>query len=113
MTAKRGAINEEATRKQYTKDRNVVKTLLRKAKRRFERSIALKAKTQPKAFWGHTRRLLKTKSGVAPLLSDPKDSNSMKFDDTDKANLLLNQFSSVFTSEPEGEIRIFLIYPLH
>ena len=51
MTAKRGAINEEATRKQYTKDRNMVKTLLRKAKRRFERSIALKAKTQPKAFW--------------------------------------------------------------
>ena len=104
MTAKRGAINEEATRKQYTKDRNMVKTLLRKAKRRFERSIALKAKTQSKAFWGVTRRLLKTKSGVAPLLSDPKDSNSMKFDDTDKANLLLNQFSSVFTSEPEGEI---------
>ena len=104
MSAKRGAINEDAIRKQYTKDRNKVKTLMRKAKRRFERDIAMKAKMEPKAFWGHTRRKLKTKSGVAPLLSDPKNSNSMKFDDVDKANLLLNQFSSVFTREPDGEI---------
>ena len=64
----------------------------------------MKAKTEPKAFWGHTRRKLKTKTGVAPLLSDHKDSSSMKFDETEKANLLLNQFSSVFTREPEGEI---------
>ena len=64
----------------------------------------LRAKTEPKAFWGHTRRKLKTKTGVAPLLSNPKDSNSMKFDETEKANLLLSQFSSVFTREPEGEI---------
>ena len=64
----------------------------------------MKAKTEPKAFWGHTRRKLKTKTGVAPLLSDPKDSSSMKFDETEKANLLLNQFSSVFTREPEGTI---------
>lgn len=28
----------------------------------------------------------------------------MKFDDTSKANLLLNQFSSVFTQEPDGDI---------
>ena len=28
----------------------------------------------------------------------------MKYDETDKANLLLNQFSSVFTWEPEGDI---------
>ena len=64
----------------------------------------MKAKTQPKAFWGHSRRQLKTKSGISPLLSNPKDSTAMKFDDTDKANLLLNQFSSVFTREPNGEI---------
>ena len=104
MSAKRETINEDTIRKQYAKNRNKVKTLLRKAKRRFERDIAMKAKTEPKAFWGHARRQLKTKSGVAPLLSDPKDCNSMKFDDVDKANLLLKQFSSVFTREPDGEI---------
>ena len=106
MSTKRGQMNADAdaTRRQYNRDRNKVKTLLRKARRRFERDIAMKAKTEPKAFWGHTRRKLKTKTGVAPLLSDPKDSSSMKFDETEKANLLLNQFSSVFTREPEGEI---------
>ena len=106
MSTKRGRMDadEDATRRQYNRDRNKVKTLLRKAKRRFERDIAMKAKTEPKAFWGHTRRKLKTKTGVASLLSNPKDSNSMKFDETEKANLLLNQFSSVFTREPEGEI---------
>ena len=104
MSTKGERMDADATRRQYNRDRNKVKTLLRKAKRRFERDIAMKAKTEPKAFWGHTRRKLKTKTGVAPLLSNPKDSNSMKFDETEKANLLLSQFSSVFTREPEGEI---------
>ena len=100
MSAKRERMDGDAIRKQYNRNRNKVKTLLRKAKRSFERDIAMKAKTQPKAFWGHSRRQLKTKSGISPLLSNPKDSTSMKFDDTDKANILLNQFSSVFTREP-------------
>ena len=104
MSTKRGNIDEGTIRTQYNRDRNKVKTLLRKAKRRFERSIAMKAKTEPKAFWGHTRRKLKTKTGVAPLLSNPKDNDSMQFDETEKANLLLRQFSSVFTREPEGDI---------
>ena len=104
MSTKRGRMDEDAIRRQYNRDRNKVKSLLRKAKSRFERDIAMKAKTEPKMFWGHTRRQLKTKTGVAPLLSNPKDSYSMKFDETDKANLLLNQFSSVFTRESEGDI---------
>ena len=103
MSSKRSR-SDDTLRMQFHKDRNKVKTLLRKAKRSFERDIAMKAKTEPKAFWGHTRRKLKTKSGVSPLLSNPKDSSTMKFDDMDKANLLLNQFSSVFTKEPEGDI---------
>ena len=104
MSAKRGKLDNDASRRQYNRDRNKVTTLLRKAKRTFERDIAMKAKTEPKAFWGHTRRKLKTKTGVAPLLSDPKDINSMKFDETEKANLLLSQYSKVFTEEPEGDI---------
>ena len=92
------------TRQQYTRARAKVKNLLRKAKRNFEREIALQAKTNPKAFWSHTRRYLKTKNGVAPLLADPKNNDSMKFADTEKANILLNQFSSVFTREPIGQI---------
>ena len=94
----------DASRSQYTRARNKVKTLLRKAKRRFERNIALQAKTNPKAFWGHTRRSLKTKAGVAPLLADPKDKESTKFGDSEKASILLEQFSSVFTREREGAV---------
>ena len=95
---------EDSGKTKYTRARNRVTTLLRKAKRRFERDIARKAKSNPKAFWGHTRRNLKTKSGIAPLLSDPKNKDSMKFTDGEKATILSEQFSSVFTREKEGDI---------
>ena len=84
----------EACRGQYTEARNKAKTLLRKAKRTFEKNIAEQAKSNPKAFWSHTRSKLKTKSGVAPLLENPKDPKSLKFNDVDKANILQRQFSS-------------------
>ena len=41
--------------------------------------------------------------GVA-WLSNINDTNSLKFDDEEKVNILQNQFSSVFTHEPEGDI---------
>ena len=88
----------------YCKARGKVKTVLRKEKRNFEKGIALKAKNNPKAFWSHARRKLKTKVGVAPLLSDPTNKDSLKFEDTEKANTLQKQFSSVFTKEPDGDI---------
>jgi hypothetical protein len=47
---------------------------------------------------------MKTKTGIAPLLDDPKNKDSMKFNDTEKAEILLKQFSSVFTREIDGEI---------
>ena len=93
-----------ALRHQFVKARNHVNTLLRKGKRKLEREIALKAKSNPKAFWMHTRRSLKSKTGIAPLLEDPKNKDSMKFDDDEKASILLTQFSSVFTHETGGEI---------
>ena len=38
------------------------------------------------------------------MLTNSNDKNSLKFNDQDKANILQNQFSSVFTHEPEGDI---------
>ena len=70
---KRSHMQSEPLRFQYTRARNKVNTLLRKGKRKLEREIALNAKSNPKAFWMHTRRYLKTKSGIAPLLDDPKN----------------------------------------
>ena len=76
--------------------------MIRQCKRRFEASIANVSKTNPKPFWSHVRKRLKTKEGVAPLLQDPQNKDSMKFTDEEKANILQKQFASVFTNEPNG-----------
>ena len=73
--------------------------MLRKAKRRFQKEILMKSKSNPKAFWSYTKRKMKTKTMVAPLLSDSKNKDSLEFDDEKKANILLKQFSSVFINE--------------
>ena len=88
----------------YTQARNKVRRLLRKAKRNYEQGIASQSKTNPKIFWAHARSKLKTKSVVAPLFADVKDNDSLKFDDKEKANILQQQFSSVFNREPDGDI---------
>ena len=80
MSAKnRGDI--ETARLKYTKARNKAKRILRQSKKLFEQGIALQAKSNPKAFWSHTRRKLKTKCGVAPLLSNTNDKHRLKVDD--------------------------------
>ena len=77
--------------------------MLRKAKRKYEKGIALQSKSNPKCFWEYTRSKMKTKCGIAPLL-DPKDKDTLKFDDQEKANILQDQFSSVFIQElSDGE----------
>ena len=85
---------------EYSKARNKVRTQLRKEKRSFERAIAKEGKLKPKLFWSHARRKMKTKVGVAPLLANVDDKESLVFDDKEKANILQQQFSSVFTKEP-------------
>ena len=87
----------------YTKVRNKVNSILRKGKKDFERETARESKTNPKMLWYHVRKL-KTKCGVAPLLADIKDKNTLKYDDKEKAEVLQNQFSSVFTRETDGTL---------
>lgn len=91
----------------YSKANNKVKRLMRKAKRNFEKDIASKSDTHPKFFWSYVRSKLKTKTGVAPLLANPKDKNSTVFTDEEKANKLQEQFCSVFTNEPVGQLPQF------
>ena len=50
---------------------------------------------------------MKTKSGISPLLLDAKDKSSLRFTDEDKANILQDQFCSVFTKEPSGVLPEF------
>ena len=91
----------------YAKARNKVNTLVRKDKRKYEQGIAKEGKLKPKLFWSHARRKLKTKVSVAPLLANVDDKSSLVFDDKEKANLLQNQFTKVFTKEPLHNIPSF------
>ena len=102
--SKRHADDSAEARKSYTKASNKVKKLLRKAKKAFEKGIAEEAKTNPKKFWLHARKKLSTKTGIAPLLENPSDPDSLRFDDGAKANILQKQFLSVFTRESTEEI---------
>ena len=98
--------DRDKARKEFAKARNKVKRLLRKAKRNYEKEIALKSKSNPKCFWEYTRSKMKTKCGIAPLLSDPENKDSLTFDDQEKANVLQDQFSSVFTQESCTDIPV-------
>ena len=81
-----------------------VKQLMRQSKRSFEKAIAFDSKKNPKPFWKYVRSKLRTKSGISPLLRDKKNPNSLKFDDKEKAEILQDQFCSVFTQEQDGEL---------
>ena len=93
---------DNTLREAYTKSRRKVKRLIRKSKRLFEKGLAAKSKENPKLFWKYVRSKLRTKSGVSPLLQDKNNPNSLKFDDIEKANILQDQFCSVFTMEQPG-----------
>lgn len=80
----------------YTKARNKAKSIIRKVKRKHEREIANDAKKNPKRFWHYVRKQLKTKEGIAPLLENPLDNDSLKYNDKEKADILQSQFLSVF-----------------
>ena len=103
MASKKGMASQKP-RADYTKARNKVKSLMRRAKKKYEKDICRKSKRNPKAFWAYVRQKLKTKTGVAPLLENNLDPKSTKFEDKEKANILQKQFASVFITEPEGEI---------
>ena len=93
---------DKTMRDAYTKSRRNVRKLIRQSKRSFEKELAATSKKNPKLFWKYVRSKLRTKSGVSPLLKDKNDPNSLQFDDTEKANILQDQFCSVFTKEQLG-----------
>ena len=49
MSAK-GRVDADEARLRYTRIRNKVKTMIRQTKRKFEKDVALKSKSNPKAF---------------------------------------------------------------
>ena len=84
--------------------RNQTKFICRKAARDYERMIAGDTKDNPKAVFSYAKKKMKTKSGIADLI---KSDNTMASSSKDKANVLNDFFSSVFTREDRSYIPDF------
>ncbi len=80
----------------YARTRNQAKWLCRKSARDYERNIAKESKTNPKSFYNYAKKKMKTKSGIA---DQTKKDGSTASSNKEKAEVLNNFFSSVFTTE--------------
>ncbi|XP_064638277.1 uncharacterized protein LOC135494302 [Lineus longissimus] len=85
----------------YARLRNQVKWEVRKAKKNHEREIAENAKRNPKAFYQYARSKMKTKCGIPNLTN--RDGNQTE-NDHEKAEVLNDFFTSVFTIEDKSNI---------
>jgi hypothetical protein len=79
--------------------------MVRKAKIQMEKELAENAKVNPKKFWQYANFKRKTKSGIGELKTT-NSNGEVKTAKTDKekAEILANFYSSVFTREPDGDI---------
>ena len=88
--------------------RNLTNKLLRKAVRNFERGIAKKAKSDPKAFYKYVNSRSKTR----PVITNLRDENgTLVQNETGIAETLNKFFSSVFASEDMETISVVAAKP--
>ena len=97
----------EEYRLQYNKARNKATAHNRRRRKLFEQDIAKDAKVNPKRFWQYCQSKTRARSGISPLLKDPKDKNSIVNQNVEKAEVLQKQFCSVFTNEGEEQLPEF------
>lgn len=80
----------------FARLRNQAKWACRQAVVSFEKKLASEAKSNNKAFFAYVRSKLKTREGIGDLID--KNGN-LASTNSDKAEVLNNYFSSVFTNE--------------
>ena len=84
----------------YCKARHKVRATTRKIRRSLENKLASEIKNNPKSFWKYYRSKTTLKEGIGKLNTGPLDPNSnVTNDDTEKANIFAEYFSTVFTKE--------------
>ena len=91
----------------YHRHRNKVRKLTRRAKLEFERGLAREAKNKPKKFWHYAKQHLKVKEGIPELTTEHRgrDGHPIQAKTArEKAETLASYFSSVFVTEPDGEV---------
>ena len=80
----------------YARDRNQAKWEVKRAVREYEKKLALEVKQNPKAFYKYASSKLKTRTTIPDLtMPDGTRTNT----DRDKAEVLNDFFSSVFSQE--------------
>ena len=89
---------------EYAKLRNQAKNSVKKAKMSMKKDIVRDVKKNPKKFWKYANSKRKTKSAISELNRNTENGVKITENDTDKAEVLAELFSSVFTKEPEGYI---------
>ena len=82
--------------KAYQTARNKTKSQIRKSRIDHETKLANSTKTNPKKFWKYVNKSAKSVSGISAL---KKDDQTLATTDLDKAHILNQYFSSVFTNE--------------
>ena len=93
--------------KEYTRQRNKVKSLSRKAHKKIETNICNNAKHNPKLFWGYVKNRTKSFPKVSDLVKSPDgDTEELTENDKEKAEVLASFFCSVYTREPINETPI-------
>ena len=92
----------------YRRLKNQIRRLTRQGKKLLEKNIAKQAKSNPKSFWAYAQSKLKTRAGIPDLAkTDDKNKTTFTSSDEEKANVLQDFFSSVFTQEPPGDLPYF------
>ena len=88
----------------YSLARNAVTWATRQAVRQRERVVASKVKTDPKAFFQYVNERTKPKESISNLT---REDGSLTSNDSEKADVLLKFFTSVFTNEDTQNIPSF------
>ncbi len=88
---------------EYKRVRNQVRRLTRKSKKMKEKNIAAESKKNPKMFWSYAQSKMKTKPGIPDLEYEGKVATT----DLEKAEVLAEFYSSVFTQEPNTQLPLF------
>ena len=91
----------------YRKLKNQIRRLTRQGKKILEKNIVKQIRSNPKSFWKYAQSKLKTRVGIPDLETKIGDSTSYTKNDQEKADLLQEYFSSVFTDEPLGDLPNF------
>ena len=87
---------------EYCQTRNQVRRLTRKATKEYEKHLAKDVKHNPKKFWKYVSNNTKVKCGIPNLSKDGTEKGqNLTENDSEKAEILADFFSSVFTREPE------------